>query len=189
MKISRNFKRLLALAISFVFAVPAPPAVYGAEYSWKVLNVSGGDNGFGCISVCGPSSVNENDSTIKYSGNDVLRNTTLKLDSQDGIMAENLLPNADIGEAYKISAKIYAGTLIDGNYKKDGKLRIGISDDEKSYCSTAVVTPGKWCDIEYTYTVTDKNRGCGKILIDRGGKDGNSKGYKVYGGYACVKKQ
>lgn len=173
MKISRNFKRLLALAISFVFAVPAPPAVYGAEYSWKVLNASSGDNGFGCISVCGPSSVNENDSTIKYSGNDVLRNTTLKLDSQDGIMAENLLPNADIGEAYKISAKIYAGTLIDGNYKKDGKLRIGISDDEKSYCSTAVVTPGKWCDIEYTYTVTDKNRGCGKILIDRGGKDGN----------------
>ena len=24
--------------------------------------------------------------------------------------------------------------------------------------------------------------------VGRGGKDGNSKGYKVYGGYACVKK-
>ena len=170
MNISKRFKKSFAFVLAFVLVLQGLPAVYGAEYSWKVLNISGGDNGFGCVSVCGASSVNETDGTVKYNGNDVLKNTTLKLDAEDGIVAENLLPNTENGEAYKIKATVFAGTPVDGNYSRNGSLRIGISGDEKSFSSVADVTPGKWCDVEYTYTVSNENRGCGKIFIDRGGR-------------------
>ena len=66
MNISKRFKKSFAFVLAFVLVLQGLPAVYGAEYSWKVLNISGGDNGFGCVSVCGASSVNETDGTVKY---------------------------------------------------------------------------------------------------------------------------
>lgn len=165
----KNVKRIMSLFIAALLMTQINTYVFAEEYVWQTVNEFDFAENAESLGTVGDTSKNtadkcDSEACIKNSG---------ERNPENGIVINNLIPKVkNIGESYRIRAEIYLGTLIGGEYKGKGEIRLGLNEDGAEIKSVPLRT---WTAVDFTYTVTQENVNCNTFFIDRGGKDGKLK--------------